>query len=224
MTFQLRPGETVLFEGDVTLLKSKLSVVETDAMVTDQRLMVVEGKQGHEKADIAAVTEEKHGFTNKMVFTLRSGGAIALTAANHAGFKAAAMILTGQAAMGSMPKEPELAKVRNGTAWLAAFGPIIAGAVVLVLLALFWGGDLDRLRFINDVQLFAARVATIYVLLRIDYLSLQRQGFNVQRLGIADPITFPVYLFSRAKAFGHSKAYAITWCALVGIDILLALG
>jgi hypothetical protein len=60
----------------------------------------------------------------------------------------------------------------------------------------------------------------VYMFLRIDYLKLQQQGFNVKRLGIADPITFPVYLFSRAKAFRKGVGLAIIWCVLITLDLL----
>ena len=49
------------------------------------------------------------------------------------------------------------------------------------------------------------------------------QGFNTTDLGIAAPQTLRVYLFSRAKTFGHGKAYAITLCVLVVLDILVML-
>jgi hypothetical protein len=67
----LRPQEAVLFEGDVVLLKSKLSVVETHGWITNQRLFIAEGSRTIEKPDIASCTEEKHGLDRKMVFGLR---------------------------------------------------------------------------------------------------------------------------------------------------------
>ena len=63
----------------------------------------------------------------------------------------------------------------------------------------------------------------IYLFLRIDYLKLQSQGFNVKQLGLADPITFPVYLFSRSKVFKNGKGPAITWLVLAILDILATL-
>jgi hypothetical protein len=222
MNFQLRPGETVLFEGDVTLFKSKFGVVQTDAVVTDQRLMVVEGQQVHDAAAIISVTEEKHGFGKKMVLNLRSGGAITMTAPNHAVFKTAVMVLVGQATVDSMPTAPKLVQVKNGTAWLAAFGPLIAGVILIFLAPALWGTP-ELWGYGVLLQLFVVRVALIYLFLRIDYLNLQGQGYNVKQLGLADPITFPVYLFSRAKVFQNGKGPAITWTVLVVIDILLIL-
>jgi hypothetical protein len=222
MNVPLRPDEVVLFEGDVTLLKSKLSVTETEVVISNQRMMVLNGKQAIEKADIASVQEGKHGFADKIVFTLRDGDTLAFTAANHAGFKAAALILAGQGDMSSLPTAPKLSKVKNTTAWLAAFGPFISGLITIVL-GVMMSGDPESWSTFTAIKLLIIRMVLIYLFLRIDYLSLQKQGFNVKQLGIAAPITFPVYLFSRAKAFGHGKAYAIVWCVLVGIDILLML-
>jgi hypothetical protein len=219
----LRPEEVVLFEGDVVLLKSKINVVQTQGWITNQRLFVADGRRTVEKADIASVVEEKHGLDRKMVFGLRDGSSLALTAANRERFIAASKVLAGQSDVSSIPKEPQLAKVKNGTAWLAAFGPVIADAGALLLIVVIWGGDTDRMRFIHVAQLLAARIAVVWLFLRIDYLSLQGQGFNVKRLGIADPITFPFYLFSRAKAFGQGKGYAITWCVLVFFDLVAAI-
>ena len=71
-------------------------------------------------------------------------------------------------------------------------------------------------------QVFLANKAELpgHAALRIDHISLQRQGFNTEGLGIAAPEKLPVYLFSRAKAFGHGKAYAITWSVLAVLEIV----
>jgi hypothetical protein len=219
---QLRPGETVLFEGDGTLIKSKISVQETEVVITDQRLIVAAGKQTIERPDIASAAEEKHGFTTKVVFHLRNGSTVALMAANQARFKAAAMILTGQAVPGSMPEAPKLTQVKNGTAWLAAFSPAIVAVVAAILGVLLWG-SVEHWGAGTLIKMFILRMTLMWLFLRIDYLWLQKQGFNPKQLGLSDPITFPFYLFSRARVFGHSKAYAITWCVLFGLDVLLAL-
>lgn len=218
----LRPEETILFEGDVVLLKSKISVSQTDAVITNQRLFVTEGSLVVEKGDVESVTEEKHGLDVKMVFKLRDGRVIAMTAANRQMFVAAAKILTGQAEMSAMPKQPELSSVKNGTAWLAAFGPIISTFVAVFLGTMLWG-NMDQWRTSQIWQGAILRVALIYVFLRIDYLKLQSQGYNVKQLGLSDPITFPIYLFSRAKVFNNGSGPAVTWCVLVAIDLLLML-
>ncbi|MBB4223924.1 hypothetical protein [Variovorax guangxiensis] len=220
MNFQPRPQEAVLFEGDGTLLKSKLNVKETELVVTNERLVVTVSGQTIEKAGIASVTEGKHGFAPKVTFVLRDGSTVDLMAANAHGFKAAAFILAGREEGGSMPAAPELSKAKNGTAWVAALGPLFTAIIVAILARLFWG-DPDNWGLLALIQIFLLRVAFIWLFLRIDYLSLQKQGYAVKQLGLADPITLPYYLFSRAKVFGHSKLYGITWCMLVALDFLL---
>ena len=220
MKFQLRPQETVLFEGDGTLLKSKLNVKETEVTVTNERLVIAASGQSIEKADIASATEGKHGFAAKIEFALRTGATVTLMAANAHGFKAAAFILAGQEEGGSMPAAPELSQVKNGTAWVAALGPLFTAIILAVLAVLLWGNP-DNWGWLTLIQIFLLRIALMWLFLRIDYLSLQRQGYAVKQLGLADPITLPYYLFSRAKVFGHSKLYGITWCVLLALDILL---
>jgi hypothetical protein len=110
--------------------------------------------------------------------------------------------------------------VKNTTAWIAAFGPMLAGLFV-VLLAAIMGWNLDNASGMDVVKFVILRLVLIYTFMRIDHLSLQAQGYNTNALGIVPPEQFPIYLFSRAKVFGHSKSYAITWCVLIGIDILV---
>jgi len=224
MKFQLRPQESVLFEGDGTWLKSKLNVKETEVVVTNERLVIAVTGQTVEKAQVASVAEGKHGFAPKIVFTLRDGSTIDLMAANVGSFKAAAFILAGQAEAGAipaMPAAPALSQVKNGTAWVAALGPLFTTIIVAILAVLFWGNPANWGWF-TLAQVLLLRIALMWLFLRIDYLSLQKQGYAVKQLGLADPITLPYYLFSRAKVFGHSKLYGITWCVLVALDILLA--
>jgi hypothetical protein len=224
MKFQPRPQETVLFEGDGTLLKSKLNVKETEVLVTNERLVIAVSGQTIEKADIASVAEGKHGFAAKLVFALRDGGTIDLMAANVGSFKTAAFILAGQLEAGTipaMPASPDLSQVKNGTAWVAALGPLFTVIIVAILLALFWGNP-DNWGWLTVIQVLLLRIALLWMFLRIDYLALQKQGYAVKQLGLADPITLPYYLFSRAKVFGHSKVYGITWCVLVVLDVLVA--
>lgn len=223
MKFQPRPQETVLFEGDGTLLKSKLNVKETEVAVTNERLVIAVTGLTIEKADIASVAEGKHGFAAKLTFTLRDGSTIDLMAANFGSFKAASFILASQSEAGAIPAMPApsaISQVKNGTAWVAALGPLFTAIIVAVLAAVFWG-NADNWGWLTLIQIFLLRVALMWLFLRIDYLSLQKQGYAVKQLGLADPITLPYYLFSRAKVFGHSKLYGITWCVLLALDILL---
>lgn len=225
MKFQPRPQESVLFEGDGTLLKSKINVKETEVIVTNERFVIGASGQTIEKADIVSVTEGKHGFAAKLVFALRDGSTIDLMAANVGSFKAAAFILAGQeegaGAIPAMPAAPALSQVKSGTAWVAALGPLFTTIIVAILVALFWGNP-DNWGWLTVIQILLLRIALLWMFLRIDYLSLQKQGYAVKQLGLADPAVIPYYLFSRAKVFGHSKVYGITWCVLVALDISLA--
>lgn len=220
MPLSLRPDETILFEGDATILKSKLSVQEAQVIITSHRLIV--GKLVVEKPNLASVAEASHGFTKKMVFTMRDGKTLSLTAANASAFKAAAQVLAGQAESGSMPAAPPLSAVKNGTAWMGAFGPIIASILAVIVGSMFWGNP-DRWSLLQLLQIFLLRLVFMWLVLRVDYLTLQKQGYPVHQMGLADPLTLPFYLFSRAKVFGHSKKFGVIWCVLFGIDLLLAL-
>ena len=121
--------------------------------------------------------------------------------------------------MSTMPTQPKLADVKNGTAWLAAFGPPISAVVAVILGTIVWG-NMKYWGTAQDVQVLILRVALIYLFLRIDYLKLQGQGYNVKQLGLAGPITFPLYLFSRAKVFNNGNGPAIMWCVWFVIDVL----
>lgn len=79
---------------------------------------------------------------------------------------------------------------------------------------------IDLNSFLPGALIILFKVAVIYLFLRIDHLKLQQQGYNTVALGIAGPEKFPFYLFSRAKAFGHGQAYAITWCVLAALEIV----
>lgn len=219
----LRLQEVILFEGDVVLLKSKINVSQTDAVITNQRLFVSDGGVVVEKGDVESVTEAKHGWDIKMVFKTRDGRSLEMTAANRQTFVAAAKIFAGQADMSTMPKQTALSDVKNGTAWLAAFGPIIASFVTLIIATLMFG-HISHWRLMQVLQALLLNVVLIYLFLRIDHLKLQSQGYNLRQLGLANPATFPLYLFSRAKVFKNGKGPAITWCVLVVIDIVIGLG
>lgn len=216
----LRPEEVVLFEGDLVLLKSKINVVQTQGWITNQRLYISDGKRTVEKLDLATVSEEKYGLGKKVAFTLRDGTTINMTAANGPAFLAAANVLAGQSDISTMPTQPALSAVKNGTAWLAAVGPLIASFVGLMLGTMLWG-DVEHWRTGQLLQALLVKLVVMWLFMRIDYLKLQGQGYNVKQMGLADPIAFPVYLFSRAKVFKQGKGPAIVWSLLIGLDILL---
>lgn len=221
MQYQLRPGEKVLFDGDASIFFSRFEMKSTEALITDQRMLVAEGQRIFEKADIQSATAEKHGWNTKIVFKLRNGQSIAFTAPNVAGFKAAVMILTGQSAADSMPKGRELSQVKNRSAWVAAFGPWISITLTAILTIGLWGSP-EHWKFRTHVYHYSVWIAITWLFLKLDEISLQAQGFSTKQLGLAKSETGPYYLFSRAKVFGHSKAYAITWCVLAGFVVLVA--
>ena len=215
-------AEATLFQGDASLLKSALKIVQGSALGTTQRFVF----RAHGiadivllRADIQSAEEAKHGFTTKWVVTAKNGERYQFLADNVNGLRRTMLTLTGQQAPDTdVIAEPALGAVKNGTAWLAAFGPTLSGVILVILAAVMnWnienptGGDLFKL--------WLFKLAFIYVFLRADYASVQRQGFNPVALGLVPPEN-PLYLFRRARAFGHGKGYAITWSVLFGIEIL----
>jgi hypothetical protein len=113
-------------------------------------------------------------------------------------------------------------KVKNFTAWVAAFSPSLSGFVALFVGYLLWG-DFSNWTGVRPYFLFALRIALIFQAMRWDYRSLRKQGFDPEALKIAKPTNLPVYLFSRAKAFGQSRAYAYTWVIVVLCNVLVEL-
>lgn len=139
-------------------------------------------------------------------------------------FKIAVSIVFGKAAKETydFTEQPDLTTVRNGTAWLAAFSPTLSGVLVFVL-SIVLHASLETSTMWAFLQLMLLRFAIMYLLIRIDEVSLHHQGFNTVELGMVRPAQFPLYLFSRAKVFGQSKAYAITWCVTFGLELLFVL-
>jgi hypothetical protein len=113
-------------------------------------------------------------------------------------------------------------KVKNFTAWVAAFSPSLSGFVAMFVGYLLWG-DFSNWTGVRPYFLFALRIAMIFQAMRWDYRSLRKQGFDPKALKIAKPTNLPFYLFSRAKAFGHSKAYAYMWVVVVLCNVLVEL-
>ena len=221
-TFQLRADETVLFQGDVANIKSLTNIKEGGGSVTNQRCNFQWAGQSFsaEKHELASVQEQKHGLATKLVVQHKNGESIAVQAANMRGLKNALYALAGLQSEESALKQPELSAVKNTTAWLAALGPLWADLSFLLIAAIL-GWNLDaELSLVGFLRIIVFKLVVIYLFLRIDHISLQRQGFNTEALGIVAPEKFPIYLFSRAKAFGHGKAYAITWCVLAALEIV----
>jgi len=223
-SLNIRADETILFEGDVSKFKSWTSIKLGSGIVTNQRCIFQWGNESFtaEKSELKSVEEQKHGFTTKIVVEHKSGERVSLIAANRRGLKNSMYALAGMQSEDEALKQPEASDVNNRTAWVAAFGPLLADIIVLLIYSIM-GWNLNYATFTQLVRIVLFKVVLIYSFIRIDYLSLQAQGFNPSAMGILPPEKFPVYLFSRAKAFGHGKAYAITWCVLIGIEILVLL-
>lgn len=111
-------------------------------------------------------------------------------------------------------------KVKNLTAWVAALSPSFSGLLAMFVGYLLWGDPINWTG-VRPYFLFAVRIALIFQAMRWDDRSLRKQGFDPEALGSAKPTNLPAYLFSRAKAFGHSKAYAYTWVVVVLCNVLV---
>jgi hypothetical protein len=194
-----------------SLLKSALRIVQGTAIGTNQRFVFHDDSKGAitlQKADIQSAEEAKHGFGTKWVVKTNAGDSYQFQAANMAGLRQTMLTLTGQDALAqSAYKQPERSAVRNGTVWLAAFGPTISGVIAVLVAYLLNGGIPDRWSTMALFKIFLLKLALIHMFMKIDHVNLQSQGFNVQQLGITSPTNIFTYLFSRAKAFGHGKGY-----------------
>ena len=222
---QPRANETVWFQGDVANIQSLTSIKEGSGIVSDQRCVFEWPGQSFaaEKAELSSVVEVKHGFATKLVVKTHGGESVTIQAPNMRGLKNALLTLAGLESDEAALKPPELSAVKNTTAWLAALGPLWSDLVFLILAAIL-GWNLNgapSIFFMLKVVLL--KVTVIYIFLKVDHVQLQRQGYNTEALGITGPEKFPYYLFGRAKAFGHSKAYAYTWCALSVFELLALL-
>ena len=216
--------ESILFHGDASLIRGLLSMTQGSAIGTAERFVFSGDKKGDitlSRTDIKSVEEVKYGFAKKWVVTTTAGERYQFLATNAAALKLAMLTLGGQDVPPGTYKEPLLSDVKNGTAWLAAFGPILSGILLLIVGALMsW--NLQSTSSLALFKMWVFKLAMIYMFLRIDSANLQWQGFNTVKLGIVAPEN-PSYLFSRARAFGHGKGYAITWCVLFSIEVLYAI-
>lgn len=215
--FQLRPTETVLFEGDLTRINSTFSIRQGDGLVSNERFVYQAGSDvfSVDKSDLAEVEEAKHGLSAKFVVKRHDGTSIAVTAANSRGFKNALYSLAGKPIDASALAQPELNAVKNNTAWLAAFAPLIGGFVVSL-----FSGNPEYWGIFAVLKFEFWVLAFVYTFMRIDHLMLQQQGFNPASLAILPPEKFFFYLDSRAKAFGHARSYNIAWFITLGIHVL----
>ena len=214
-------GEAVAFQGDVDNLTKIMNILHGNGLVTSSRCAFNWGKETFtaNKDEIASVEEQKHGFGTKLVLTHKNGTQVVVQAANMRGLKAALYALAGLPFDESSLSAPEISQVKNETAWLAAFMPLI----ISLLVYLWYGERMAYFGFFSMLKVWIFKLVVIYLGMRIDHLMLQRQGFNTVALGITPPEKFWSYLFSRAKAFKQGKGYAITWCVLFGFEVLAAL-
>jgi hypothetical protein len=220
-TFQLRADEAMFFQGDVSSIKSLISVDQGGGTVTNQRCLFQWGSQAFsaEKHELAGVREHKYGLGTKLVVQHTNGQSVTVSAANMKGLKNALYALAGLQSETQALKQPERSAVKNTTAWMAAFGPLWADLIVLVIGSIMgWNWEEATTWQLTKIVVF--KLVLVYSFMRIDHLFLQQQGFNTSALGMAAPENFPVYLFSRAKAFGQGKGYAITWCVLMVLEVL----
>lgn len=232
---QLRPDEKILFEGGVVLLENAVKEIEGECVVTNLRFVFKYRTPAqeitYEKHEVTSVVEDQtRGFETTLVLHLTDGSSIKLKAINARALNAALSILTGQQKEEHVAHilAPDNKAVRNGTAWLAAFSPLITMLVFILLwilyFAIFSNSDPDNVRTFTKFKLWALELAMIWMFIEIDYLWLQRQGFNLKKMGLDSPgWKFPLYLFKRAKVFGHSMAYAVTWSIFFAIEVILSL-
>lgn len=228
---QLRPDEEMLFEGDITLRKSTFDAINGAGAVTTQRFCFKSSSNdmAFNKQEIARIEEQGKGLGKKLVLHLINGSSVNLQAMNARGLKTALSVLTGQESeANNLLAEPDKNTVRNGTAWLAAFSPLIAMLIFIVLYMLYFtifsNSDPDNVRTFTKLKLWVMELAVIWGFVEFDYLWLQRQGFNLKKMGLDSPSwKFPLYLFKRAKTFGHTMGYAVTWSILFAIEVIISL-
>lgn len=220
--FQLRPDETLLFRGDVSRLRGGLKGLdEGQGVITNQRCVFRWGSDVLEitRSELTSVEARPHGLTTKVDVRHGNGRVVTVTAANAKGLKNALLALADMPYDAAALNPPDPASVKNRTVWVAALGPIWADLTVMFLAAiLHW--NLDQISGLQVLKVLLLKVAIIYAFIRVDHLNLQRQGFDTVSLGIDPPESFPMYFFSRAKAFGHGKSYAITWCVLAAMELI----
>lgn len=211
-------GGEILFRGDVSNITSLKNILDGEGLITHTRCTFDWGKGksfNAARGEIASVEELKHGLATKLAITHRNGAQIFVQAPNMKGLTAAMYSLVGKSFDPKALAAPDVSGVKNFTAWLAAFGPLIAA----ILVFLWYGDRLFYFGFTSLARVWIFKLVLIYTFMRIDHVCLQRQGFDLEGLGVTRPEKFWVYLFNRAKAFKQRKGYAITWAAIFGLEI-----
>lgn len=222
--FELRPGEAVLFRGDVSNVKSLTNILEGQGVVTNLRCIF--RWKGHqfeaERSELQAVEERKHGWASKLEVRHTNGQTVTLQSPNMKGLTQALNALIGKVSVEDAQRQPDKSSAKNTWAWVAAFGPLLSGIIVLMIAGML-GWNLDNASGWALFKLVLFRWFLVYFFLRLDHIMLQRQGFDPEGLNIVPPERFWAYLSSRAKAFGHGRGYVITWWVLVAFDLLSVL-
>ena len=122
----------------------------------------------------------------------------------------------------SIAANPGLKSLKNSTAWCAALGPTISGFVAALLGWMLWGDEANWIGMALPA-LWVPRLVVIHLCLLSDFVSLQQQGYTPVERGICRPMVGPGYLFSRAKAFGRGKRYAVVWCVSLAGEVCASL-
>ena len=104
-----------------------------------------------------------------------------------------------------------IAPVSTKTGWAIAFSPLLGNIVDLIVIAM-----------VNRHIILIWYIVGAGMTYSDDNM-LQKAGHNTRTNGLSGTFWVPGYLFSRARVYGHSKAYAITWCVLATIEILVML-
>lgn len=123
-------------------------------------------------------------------------------------------------AMKPVPEASPLTVVKNWTAWVVALSPLIGSVAAGFVLGFLWGNP-SRWSDIQVLALYVLWLGSMLLVTHQDWSSLKSQGFDPKAMGIKSWFNLPLYLFSRAKAFGHSKAYAITWWVMAAFAVLI---
>ena len=222
--FELRPGEAVLFRGDVSNIQSLTNILEGQGVVTNQRCIFRwKGQQFEaEQSELQAVEERKHGWASKLEVRHTNGQTVTLQSPNMKELTQALNALIGKVSVEDAQRQPDKSSAKNTWAWVAALGPLLSGIIVLMIAGML-GWNLDNASGWALFKLVLFRWFLAYLFLRVDHIMLQRQGFDTEGLGVVPPERFWAYLSSRAKAFGHGKGYVITWWVLVAFDLLSVL-
>ena len=217
--FQLSADERALFQGDIAVYRGTYRATPAEGMVTTERFRL--GEHTGEKPQIIRIEESRYFLGTKVHVHLADGEVLTLGAQNPQRLMGALQVLTGLRGEATLT-DPDLKAVKNGTAWFAALGPTISGFAAALLGWVLWGDEVNWAGMAL-LALWVPRLVVIHLCLLIDFMSLQQQGYTPVKLGIYRPTVGPSYLFSRARAFGRGKGYAVVWCVSLAFEVFATL-